>query len=102
MMSVNNLGCESLSMPSSISFSSSTQGIVILNITYGIPVLPDNDPNVEIAEKAMKSLFFALMPGAFLVVSVYFRTLSLTKIGLGPDSFVEICAFLVPRCRIQA
>ncbi len=88
-------------MPLSVSFPSSTQGIVILNITYGIPVLPDNDPNVEIGEKSMKALFIAMMPGAFLVVIMHFAHRVSLKSGLGSDSFVEACPFLVPWRRIQ-
>ena len=70
MTYVNNFECKlSIALFSPLNLVSSTQGMVILDITYGIPVKPDNDPNVASAEKAMKALFIALMPGAFLVVS---------------------------------
>jgi len=36
-------------------------------IAYGIEVLPSNDPYIEIAEKGVKPLTDAAVPGAFLV-----------------------------------
>ena len=50
----------------------------------------------------MQALFIALRPGAFLVVSMHCETLTLLKITLGPDSFVEIRSVLVPWRWIQA
>lgn len=38
-----------------------------MSITYGIDVLPKNDPYIEMAEKAIASLCIATVPGTFLV-----------------------------------
>lgn len=47
----------------------------MLSITYGLDVLPDGDPFIEVAEQAMHTLMAAMIPGAFWVVGVcYFGT----------------------------
>jgi hypothetical protein len=44
-------------------------GEIIMSVAYGIDVKPANDPYVIQAEAAVNSLFNALIPGRFLVVS---------------------------------
>lgn len=39
----------------------------MLDIIYGIEALPENDPYIAIAERAVASLTSAAIPGAFLV-----------------------------------
>ncbi|KAJ7147791.1 cytochrome P450 [Mycena crocata] len=41
--------------------------VLIMSVTYGIDVLPSNDPYIEIAKTAMHALTVAGVPGAFLV-----------------------------------
>ncbi|KAF9267146.1 cytochrome P450 [Marasmius fiardii PR-910] len=43
---------------------------IILGIAYGIDVLPENDPYVAAAERALESLGRGIAPGAFLVESL--------------------------------
>ncbi|KAJ7483475.1 cytochrome P450 [Mycena latifolia] len=45
-------------------------GEVIMSAAYGIDVLPKNDPYVTLAEHAVQSLVFAVVPGRFLVDSI--------------------------------
>ncbi|KAJ7256294.1 cytochrome P450 [Mycena rebaudengoi] len=47
-------------------------GELIISITYGIDVLPSNDPYISLAEKAMHGLSVAIAPGRFLVDSMPF------------------------------
>ncbi|KAF7369664.1 Cytochrome P450 [Mycena venus] len=42
-------------------------GTLIMDIAYGIKVLPSDDPYIQLAEKAMHDLSNASIPGAFLV-----------------------------------
>jgi hypothetical protein len=42
-------------------------GETIISITYGIDVLPKNDPYIATAENAVQPLFIAAVPGTFLV-----------------------------------
>jgi hypothetical protein len=42
-------------------------GETILSVTYGIDVLPKNDPYIATAENAIQPLFIAAIPGTFLV-----------------------------------
>ncbi|KAJ7257102.1 cytochrome P450 [Mycena rebaudengoi] len=42
-------------------------GTLIMDIAYGIKVLPSHDPYIQMAEKAMHDLSNASIPGAFLV-----------------------------------
>ncbi|KAF8199264.1 cytochrome P450 [Mycena galopus ATCC 62051] len=44
-------------------------GKLIMSITYGLEVLPKNDPYVELAEAAVEGLNTAMIPGRFLVDS---------------------------------
>ncbi|PFH48299.1 hypothetical protein AMATHDRAFT_42349 [Amanita thiersii Skay4041] len=39
-------------------------GEVVLSITYGLDILPENDPFIEVVEKAIAPAFVAWMPGA--------------------------------------
>lgn len=39
----------------------------IMSISYGIEILPEDDPYVRLAEQATKTFVLALVPGAFLV-----------------------------------
>lgn len=43
---------------------------IIMSIVYSIEVEYDNDPYVEIAERAMHTVTPAVAPGAFLVDSI--------------------------------
>ena len=45
----------------------SLAGAVIISVTYGIDVLPENDPYIAIAETAMHGMSEATIPGRFLV-----------------------------------
>ncbi|KAJ7607912.1 cytochrome P450 [Roridomyces roridus] len=45
-------------------------GRLIMETAYGIDVLPQNDPYVNLAEKALHSLAYALVPGRFIVDSL--------------------------------
>lgn len=47
-------------------------GAITISIAYGIPVQPDNDPYIEIAEEALKGIAAAASPGTFLVESFPF------------------------------
>ncbi|KZP06197.1 cytochrome P450 [Athelia psychrophila] len=42
-------------------------GAMIIEITYGLDVLPKNDPFIESADKGLATLALAVVPGAFLV-----------------------------------
>ena len=42
-------------------------GETILSITYGIDVLPKDDPYISLAEKAIHPMLVAAVPGTFLV-----------------------------------
>ncbi|KAJ6491300.1 cytochrome P450 [Mycena vitilis] len=42
-------------------------GNIILSVAYGINVLPQNDPFVALAEEAIHTLVYAVVPGRFLV-----------------------------------
>ncbi|KAG6895072.1 hypothetical protein C0993_010209, partial [Termitomyces sp. T159_Od127] len=42
-------------------------GETILRTTYGLDIKDKNDPYIELAEKATRSLFTAAVPGAYLV-----------------------------------
>ncbi|KAJ7189912.1 cytochrome P450 [Mycena pura] len=45
-------------------------GEAIMSAAYGITVLPENDPYIKLAEDALTTLFYAVIPGQFLVDSV--------------------------------
>ncbi|KAJ7616483.1 cytochrome P450 [Roridomyces roridus] len=45
-------------------------GSLIISATYGIDVLPSDDPYIHIAEEAMYGLSIACVPGSFLVDSI--------------------------------
>ncbi|KAJ7620379.1 cytochrome P450 [Roridomyces roridus] len=47
-----------------------TAGALILKITYGIDVLPRDDPYIKTAEEAMHAFGIAFVPGTFLVDSI--------------------------------
>lgn len=40
---------------------------MVMDVVYGIEVLPKDDPYIDLAEKAMASVSGALVPDAFLV-----------------------------------
>ncbi|KZP26041.1 cytochrome P450 [Athelia psychrophila] len=42
-------------------------GAMIIEVSYGLDVLPQNDPFIHSADKGVAALGIALMPGAFLV-----------------------------------
>ncbi|KZP10035.1 cytochrome P450 [Athelia psychrophila] len=42
-------------------------GAMIIEVTYGLNVLPKNDPFIDSAEKALAAIAISSMPGAFLV-----------------------------------
>ncbi|KAJ7181302.1 cytochrome P450 [Mycena crocata] len=44
--------------------------VLIMNVTYGIDVLPSHDPYIEIAKTAMHGLSVASIPGTFLVDAI--------------------------------
>lgn len=44
-------------------------GEIIMAVTYGIDVLPSNDPYVTLAHEAVRTFSIAAVPGAYLVVS---------------------------------
>ncbi|KAJ7894417.1 cytochrome P450 [Mycena olivaceomarginata] len=43
---------------------------LVMNVTYGINVLPSNDPYIRLAEDAMHAISIAGVPGAFLVDTI--------------------------------
>ncbi|KAF7359221.1 hypothetical protein MSAN_01264200 [Mycena sanguinolenta] len=45
---------------------------IVISIAYGIDVLPENDPYVDWADKAVEGLVTAIVPGRFLVDSFPF------------------------------
>jgi hypothetical protein len=44
-------------------------GEIIMAVTYGIDVLPSNDPYVTLAHEAVRTFSIAAVPGVYLVVS---------------------------------
>lgn len=64
----------------------SQAGLFIMDVAYGIDVLPKDDPYIETAEKALAGVSLAVMPGAFLVdiipARVFFPPLSSCAQGL--------------------
>ena len=48
-------------------------GSTLLEIAYGIDVLPENDPHLHKAEAAIATLTSAAVPGKYLVDSLPFR-----------------------------
>lgn len=77
--------------------------MIILSVAYGIHIQPQNDPNVEAAEKMMSVLSAASLPGAFLVVSFQDLQSSLPVIAtIGCFSYTQIRPLLVPGCFLQA
>lgn len=77
-----------------------------MDIAYGIDILPENDPYVDVAAKAVAMMASAAIPGAHIVDSLpicaypptTFQAVQLT------DRFwlSQICSELVPWCGIQA
>lgn len=48
-------------------YRTSLAGALVMDIVYGIDVQPEDDPYIDIAEKAMAGAAEASTPGAFLV-----------------------------------
>jgi hypothetical protein len=46
----------------------SMAGRLIISVTYGIDVLPSEDPYIALVEAAVNALIAAALPGKFLVV----------------------------------
>jgi hypothetical protein len=46
----------------------SMAGRLIISVTYGIDVLPSEDPYIALVEAAVNALIIAAVPGKFLVV----------------------------------
>lgn len=81
--------------------------MLIMDIAYGIDVLPVGDPYIDTAEKALASVSIATMPGAFLVDLIPARTSSnMLLFSCGAHSFgdvrSQVCPFMAPRGWIQA
>lgn len=55
----------------------SLTGALVMDVTYGIKILPENDPYIKTAEEAMSRLSEAVIPGSFLVDFLPMRTLVL-------------------------
>ena len=79
---------------------------VILSIAYGIEIASENDPHVSIAEKALRGLAAAVLPGAHLVVRtlplpvpILSELLQLTCTGEYPDT--QVCATVGPRSWLE-
>ena len=51
-------------------------GRTILRAAYGIDILPDHDPYIQIAEESLQALSAATNAGAYLVDSIPFRMLN--------------------------
>jgi hypothetical protein len=51
--------------------STSMTGSLVLRITYGLDIQPENDPLINLAERALEKFVYALVPGKFLVVRVF-------------------------------
>jgi hypothetical protein len=46
-------------------------GSLVLRITYGLDIQPENDPLINLVERALEKFEHALIPGMFLVVRVF-------------------------------
>jgi hypothetical protein len=44
---------------------------LVLRITYGLNIQPENDPLINLAERTVERFVYALVPGRFLVVRVF-------------------------------
>lgn len=55
----------------------SMAGRTIMRTAYGIDILPNEDPYIEIAEKSLQALSAATNAGAYLVDNIPFRELVL-------------------------
>lgn len=53
---------------SSFSWLFSSTARTLVSVAYGLDILPENDPQIELMERAMKMVFEASVPGRFLVV----------------------------------
>lgn len=60
----------------------SMTGSLIMRITYGIDVQPQNDPYITTAEAALRSLASAGNAGAFLGMSIRAHVLNILMFGL--------------------
>jgi hypothetical protein len=45
-------------------------GETIVSVAYGLDVLPKDDPYIETAQRAVRPLLIAVVPGAFLVDAI--------------------------------
>lgn len=54
---------------------SRTAGAIILNMAYGYEVQDDEDPLVELVDRAVRGFIAASQPGSFLVDAMPFREL---------------------------
>lgn len=77
-----------------------------MSVTYGIEVVPYNDPYITLARDAMHGVAIASIPGTFLVVSptVLSKTSSskfLYRFLSGHHPRAEICSQLVPWSHFQ-
>lgn len=76
---------------------------IIVSVAYGFDIQEENDPYVDLIEKALHGLALAMVPGAYLVVrsACPIRFLLALTLASGYDSGPQTCAKLVPRCQIQ-
>lgn len=65
---------------------SSMAGETIMSITYGIEVLPEDDPYIKGAEEAIEPPITSTIPGTFLV------DISYSQCGARLDSFFQFQA----------
>ena len=51
--------------------SISMTGSLVLRIAYGLDVQPENDPLINLVERALQKFLYVLVPGKFLVVRLF-------------------------------
>ena len=54
-------------LPLGLILLTSHTGSIILRATYGYKASPKNDPYVELADRALRGLLYALIPGSYVV-----------------------------------
>lgn len=80
----------------------SLAGALVMDITYGIEVLPENDPYINTAEQASASLSAATIHGSFMVdfLPICMSRTMQSLLILTHFYRSEVCPFVAPRCRL--
>jgi hypothetical protein len=61
----------------------SMTGSVVLRITYGVNIQPENDPLINLAERNVERFLYAGVPGMFLVVRSFTFVMLMTEAKFG-------------------